>query len=152
MGISPLDQAVVRGLAAHFRAALRRCVFVLDGAGALGLFAGREPVCRYVSDAPVYAFVPAGCFVVCLVGGKRLALFPLFSGGPVSREVASVGLEPGLDFESLELASADAGLVVVFARTAREDTVQLASIALPGGLEAPEDVGRRLFWAVQGDE
>lgn len=150
--LAPLDPAVVRGLAAHFRVALRKCVFILDGAGALGLFSGRESVCRYVSDAPVRAFACAGPFVVCLVGGRRLALFPLFSGGPVSREVCGVTLEPGLEFDALELVSADAGRVVVFVRNARGDAVQLASLALPGGLEAPEDVGRRLFWAVQGDE
>ena len=152
LALSPLDPSVVRGLAAHFRAALRRCVFVLDGAGALGLFAGREPVCRYISDAPVRAFATAGRFVICLVGGRRVALFSLFSGSPVSREVASAGLEPGLDFETLELVSADEARVVVFVRTARGDAVQLAALAVPGSLEAPEDVGRRLFWAVQGDE
>ena len=149
--ISPLDSAVVRGLAAHFRAALRRCVLVLDGAGALGLFAGRECVCRYVGAAPVRAFGLAGRHVVCLVGGRRVSLFPLFPGGPVSREALGLELESGLDFEALEVVGADAAGVVVLARTARGDA-QLASLAFPGALEAPEDVGRRLFWAVQGDE
>lgn len=153
LGVAALGAALTQGLAAHVRAVLRRCVLVLDGAGALALFAGRDSLCRYASGAGVVAFAVSGSFVFCLVGGRRVGVFPLFSGAPVVSEVAGAALAPGVSFDRLEVAGFDGVRAVVCVRAEASAVFQLVEVVVGAGVgESVEDVGRRLFWAVQGDE